>query len=169
MLWGTMLEGQCGPSPGSAKKRREALNHRSPEEDRDARTEPSPGPPGEYPLEASPWSRPLSLPGLAGPTPFAREERIGSYQIVRELGRGGMGRVYLAQDHSVGNRLVAIKVISVPQTASVEGAHERFRREILNLGRLRHARIVRILTAGTHAGLPYYVMDYVPGRPLGTF
>ena len=154
---------------GLGEERQQALNDRSPEEDRDARTEPSPGPARKEPLEASPWSRPLSLPGLAGPTPFAREEWIGSYQIVRELGRGGMGCVYLAKDHSVGTRLVAIKVISVPQTASAEGAQERFRREILNLGRLRHARIVRILTAGTHEGLPYYVMDYVPGRPLGTF
>src|SRR5688572_17752562 len=159
--------GQCGPSFGLGQDRQKALNSRRPDEEKKSEARPASAP-RPRPNEASPYSSPLSVSGLAGATPFGPDQWIGSYQIVRELGRGGMGRVYLAKDHSVGTRLVAIKVISVPQNCA-EGAHERFQREIMNLGRLRHARIVRIFTAGTHDGLPYYVMDYVPGRPLGSF
>lgn len=92
---------------------------------------------------------------------------MGAYEIVRELGRGGMGRVYLARDTAVADRLVAVKVI-LDGTADDE-ATIRFLREIRNLGKLKHPGIVRVLAAGEYQGRPYFVMDYVPGRDLARF
>jgi len=94
---------------------------------------------------------------------------IGVYEILRELGRGGMGRVYLAKDTAVGGRLVAVKVILSADRDESSEAHARFLREISNLARLQHSQIVTIFTAGNYQGYPYFVMQYVPGRDLGRF
>lgn len=93
--------------------------------------------------------------------------RMGAYEIVRELGRGGMGRVYLARDTGVADRPVAVKVILDGTTD--DEATIRFLREIRNLGKLKHPGIVRVLAAGESQGRPYFVMDYVPGRDLARF
>jgi cyclophilin family peptidyl-prolyl cis-trans isomerase/predicted Ser/Thr protein kinase len=91
---------------------------------------------------------------------------IGPYRVVRELGRGGMGAVYLCEDTAVGDRPVALKVVLDPEAGGTE-ARERFQREIRHLGTLRHRNIVQVLFAGEHEGRPYFVMEYVPGRDLG--
>jgi cyclophilin family peptidyl-prolyl cis-trans isomerase/predicted Ser/Thr protein kinase len=105
-------------------------------------------------------------PGMEGtPGPDSAEERIGPYRIVRELGRGGMGTVYLCEDTNVGNRLVALKVVHDPFGAGAD-LIERFKREIRNLGVLRHPNLVQVLYAGERAGHPYFVMEYVRGREL---
>ena len=89
--------------------------------------------------------------------------RIGSYEIVQEIGRGGMGTVYEAAriDGSFRKR-VAIKVIRA--TLLTESTHERFRRERQILAGLDHPNIAHILDGGaTETGRPYFVMEYVSG------
>jgi integrase len=101
--------------------------------------------------------------------PFEVGRIVGPYEIVRELGRGGMGRVYLAHDTAVGGRYVAIKVILAGDPDDDGAKRARFVREIRNLARLRHPNIVTVLTAGEHQGHPYFVMDYIAGRDLSRF
>ena len=86
-----------------------------------------------------------------------------AYQIDRELGGGGMSRVFLAEDSALGRRVV-VKVLSPDLAAGVN--HERFRREIQLAARLQHSNIVPVLSAGESDGLPYYVMPYVDGESL---
>ncbi len=85
------------------------------------------------------------------------------YRIERELGGGGMSRVYLAQETALG-RQVVIKVIA-PELAEGLSA-ERFQREVKLAARLQQANIVPVLTAGDAAGLPYYAMPFVKGESL---
>ena len=89
--------------------------------------------------------------------------RIGSYEVIREIGRGGMGTVYEAAriDGSFRKR-VAIKVIRA--TLLTESLQERFRRERQILAGLDHPNIAHILDGGTtEAGRPFFVMEYVAG------
>src|SRR5256714_3516484 len=87
----------------------------------------------------------------------------GSYIIERELTGGGMALVFMGEDHDL-ERKVVIKVLPPELAASVSA--ERFRREILTVGRLQHPHIVPILKAGEIDGLPYFVMPYVDGESL---
>ncbi|MCH6548192.1 MAG: protein kinase, partial [Gemmatimonadetes bacterium] len=88
---------------------------------------------------------------------------IDRYVIDHELGRGGMGTVYLARDVKLG-RQVAVKVMS-PEAVSGVGA-EQFLKEIRRTARLEHPNIPTLLDAGEAAGYPYYVMPYVRGGSL---
>src|SRR5437762_8202331 len=85
------------------------------------------------------------------------------YTIERELGRGGMATVYLAQDRK-HHRQVAIKVLK-PELAAALGP-ERFLREIETAARLNHPHILPLHDSGEAAGLLYYVMPYVEGETL---
>ncbi len=88
----------------------------------------------------------------------------GQYRVIRLLGRGGMGAVYLARDLSL-EREVAIKIV---KAASDERAmHERFRREARTGARLSHPNIVPLYAFGEVEGMPYFVMGYVRGESLG--
>ncbi|MCO6438367.1 MAG: serine/threonine protein kinase [Phycisphaerae bacterium] len=102
--------------------------------------------------------------------PRSKPASIGRYRIVRMIGEGGMGAVFEAeQDHP--RRRVALKVIRL----SVGGPSAvcRFEREVEILGRLRHPGIAQIFEAGTYddgaGSTPYYVMEYIHGRPLTEF
>ena len=86
-----------------------------------------------------------------------------SYAIDRELGRGGMATVYLAQDLR-HDRLVALKVLH-PEIAQALGA-ERFLREIRTAARLNHPHILPLFDSGAADGFLYYVMPYVEGESL---
>jgi len=89
---------------------------------------------------------------------------LGStYTIVRELGGGGMSRVFLANDNALG-RAVVFKVL-LPELAAGVNA-ERFKREVQLSARLQHPHIVPVLSAGEVDGLPYYVMPFVKGESL---
>jgi WD40 repeat protein/serine/threonine protein kinase len=88
-------------------------------------------------------------------------DRLGDYQIVRELGRGGMGIVYEAVQHSLGRR-VALKVLLAPTLFDPHLA-TRFRREAQAVARLHHTNIVQVYGAGEHGGLNYYVMQFIQG------
>ena len=92
-------------------------------------------------------------------------ELAHEFQIVRLLGRGAMGSVYLARD-LVLHRVVAIKVLRWDLAASESDA-ERFRREARTTGQLSHPSIVPLHSFGESPNLMYMVMRYVPGESLG--
>jgi predicted Ser/Thr protein kinase len=88
------------------------------------------------------------------------------FRVVRLLGRGGMGAVYLAHETGL-DREVAIKVLP-PERASTEADRERFRREARTAARLSHPNIVPLHAFGEHEDTAYYVMGYVRGESLAT-
>jgi predicted Ser/Thr protein kinase len=89
----------------------------------------------------------------------------GHYSLERELGRGGMGVVYLARDVAL-DRAVAIKLLP-PIFAAQPTLRERFLREARTAARLGHPHIVPIHSVAERGGFVYFVMAYVPGRTLG--
>jgi serine/threonine protein kinase/formylglycine-generating enzyme required for sulfatase activity len=98
-------------------------------------------------------------PGAAPPL-----QQLGDYQILRELGRGGMGVVYEAQQLSLG-RHVAIKVL--PAHALLDARHlGRFQREARSAAKLHHTNIVPVFGVGEQDGLHYYVMQLIRGLGL---
>jgi len=92
------------------------------------------------------------------------DERLGKWRIFKELGRGGMGRVYLAQEEGTG-RQAAIKVLA-GELAQDIGFLQRFQREIETLGQLTHPNIVRFYESGYENGHYFYAMEFVDGRSL---
>ncbi|MBN8614660.1 MAG: protein kinase [Deltaproteobacteria bacterium] len=121
--------------------------------------------PYETPVEhrtapARPGNMRLSRPAPA----FEAGARIGEYRIVRLLGAGGMGSVYLARDEAL-DRDVAIKVIRSDAPVSLE-ILERFRAEARTMARVSHPHVVRIHALGEVDGAPYIVMEHVPGTNL---
>jgi len=83
-----------------------------------------------------------------------------AYEIERELGGGGMSRVFVATDRALGRRVV-IKLLSPELTAGVNS--ERFRREIQVAAQLQHPHIVTLLSAGEDGDIFYYTMPYIEG------
>lgn len=120
---------------------------------------------------ADPYADTLELPVWQLPSSQTWEraqvaEHLGDqYQIVRELGRGGMGVVFLARDIAL-HRLVAIKVLRT-EFASSEEHRERFRREARMTAKLSHPNIVPVHTFGEDGEFVYIVMKYVYGESLG--
>ncbi|HEY6986223.1 MAG TPA: serine/threonine-protein kinase, partial [Rhodanobacteraceae bacterium] len=95
-------------------------------------------------------------------------DRVGPYRLLRELGSGGMGTVYLAE-RSIGDtrQKVALKLIRDFPSAA---ARERLARESQLLAELNHPNIARLLDAGeTNDRIPYLAMEYVEGEPLHAF
>src|SRR5678815_1410728 len=86
-----------------------------------------------------------------------------AYTLERELGGGGMSRVFVADEAALGRRVV-VKVLP-PDTAAALDA-ERFRREIALAAQLRHPHVVPLLAAGERGGLLYYTMPLVEGESL---
>ncbi len=99
-----------------------------------------------------------SSPATPAETPFF----FPGYEVVRELGRGGMGVVYHARSVPSGED-VALKVVS-PAVAPNPQTLGRFQREMAILERLTHPHIVRFLRTGESGGLLYFVMEYVEGE-----
>jgi serine/threonine protein kinase len=93
-----------------------------------------------------------------------RAATLGEYEILGEIGRGGMASVYLAHDIHL-DRKVAIKVMS-PALLDGEGASERFKREARTAGALSHPHIIPIHAVKESGDLLYFVMKYVDGRSL---
>lgn len=93
---------------------------------------------------------------------------IGPYRVIRMLGRGGFGTVFLAEQLEPVRREVALKVLNPGM--DFEEIHRRFEAERETLNLMKHPGISMLLDAGaTEDGEPYFVMEYVPGTPLGRF
>jgi predicted Ser/Thr protein kinase len=90
----------------------------------------------------------------------------GQFELVRVLGRGGMGVVYLARERGL-DRLVAIKVLS-PEVSATPESRERFRREARTAAKLTHPNIMPLYAFGEVNDLAYLVMGYVRGESLAT-
>ena len=103
------------------------------------------------------------------PAPVFVSRRIGQYTTLRELGRGGMGVVFLAKRaDNVFSTPVAIKILR-PETRDT-GLHRRFDQEREIVARLDHPNIARLLDGGTSdEGLPYAVIEYVDGQPIDVY
>jgi len=107
-------------------------------------------------------------PRTPGGTAAASYDKIGKYEIVREMGRGAMGIVYEATDPYIG-RKVAIKTIRfdvLTQPAEQDEAQKRFMREARSAGILSHPNIVTIYDVGEDQGLTYIAMEYIDGESL---
>lgn len=99
----------------------------------------------------------------AGGKPILAADVDDRYELVRELGEGGMARVFLAYERKHGRRVV-LKVLK-PEVASHLG-HERFLREARIVARLAHPHIVGLIDSGEAGGQLYYVMPYLEGETL---
>ncbi len=97
--------------------------------------------------------------GLTTGTTFASR-----YDVVEELGKGGMGRVYKALDKEI-NEEVAIKLLK-PEIASDESTVERFRNELKFARKISHKNVCRMYHIAKEEGTPYITMEYVPGEDL---
>ena len=95
--------------------------------------------------------------------------KFGAYETIRELGRGGLGTVYLAaRADDVYQKEVALKLLR--RGLDTDDILRRFRNERQILARLEHPHIARLIDGGTSDdGLPYFVMEYVAGEPLTTY
>jgi serine/threonine protein kinase len=94
-----------------------------------------------------------------------KKATIGDYEILRELGRGGMAAVYLAHDIAL-DRKVAVKVMSPALLLMGEGMSERFKREARTAANLSHPNIIPIYAVKSSGKALYFVMKFIPGRSL---
>ena len=128
------------------------------------RTRPKPAP-----VPVMPSLEPAAAAQAAAQRPDS--QRLGRYQLEREIGRGAMGIVYLGRDTAI-NRLVAIKAIPLASEfsdAELVEARARFFREAETAGRLNHPNIVTIYDVGEENGLAYIAMEYLKGRHLSEY
>jgi non-specific serine/threonine protein kinase/serine/threonine-protein kinase len=109
-------------------------------------------------LDTSSGYNPLQDPSFGIPGP------IGPYRFVRKLGEGGMGQVWLAEQTAPLQRQVAIKLIRAGAADKV--LLDRFESERQALARMNHPAIAKVFDAGSSNGIPYFVMEYVPGIPI---
>ncbi|HLQ39146.1 MAG TPA: serine/threonine-protein kinase [Planctomycetota bacterium] len=98
------------------------------------------------------------------PTPPAIPERLGEFRLLRRLGSGGMGVVFLAVQEPL-NREVALKLVR-PEQLFFPGARERFQREVEAIARLADPGIVPIYTVGEEGGIPFFAMEHIHGATL---
>src|SRR5215204_3733983 len=119
---------------------------------------------GELPSEAGadalcPRCQSAEQATLAPPTPRMHERRdVPGYEVLEEVGRGGMGVVYKAR-HVKLNRIVALKMIL---SGSHAGASEmaRFKTEAEAIARLQHPNIVQVFEIGEHDGMPFFSLEF---------
>jgi serine/threonine protein kinase len=94
--------------------------------------------------------------------PADQPERIGAYEILRTIGRGGMGVLYHARDTS-RHREVALKVMSA-DVLEDDAARERFHHEARLAARLQHRNIVKVFEYGQDGDLPFIAMEFLRGQ-----
>lgn len=118
------------------------------------------------------WEDPATQPEIVHRTPARSTPRkplgagvtVAHYELIRALGKGGMGEVWLARDTRLGRR-VALKFL-----LTVNAQHSgRFFVEAKATARLSHENIVALYDIGEYDGCPYMVLEYVPGKTLSTW
>ena len=118
----------------------------------------------------------IESPALEAPTRILSDTEgqstvsplVGSYKVIREIGHGGMGTVYLAaRADDQYKKLVAIKLVR--RGMDTESILSRFRHERQILASLDHPNIARLLEGGTTNGLPYFVMEHIEGQPIDEY
>src|SRR6185503_20141026 len=99
----------------------------------------------------------------------AAGQSVGPYRIIREIGRGGMGTVYLAaRSDDQYHKQVAIKLIK--RGMDTDFIVQRFRNERQILAHLDHPNIARLLDGGaTDEGLPFFIMEFIDGKPIDEY
>jgi serine/threonine-protein kinase len=135
------------------------------------RAKPKAAPPAPAAAPAAAAAPTGSLITNAPAAAAAETQRLGRYQLEREIGRGAMGIVYLGRDTAI-NRMVAIKAIPLASEfsdAELVEARARFFREAETAGRLNHPNIVTIYDVGEERGLAYIAMEYLKGRHLSEY
>jgi serine/threonine-protein kinase len=138
------------------------------------RAKPKPAPAPAAAASATPVPAAGGSPGTGAAAAAAAvpdSQRLGRYQLEREIGRGAMGVVYLGRDTAI-NRMVAIKAIPLASEfseAELVEARSRFFREAETAGRLNHPNIVTIYDVGEERGLAYIAMEYLKGRHLSDY
>lgn len=113
---------------------------------------------------ASQTRQPTRPDGIADPPPVGRGTALGDFQIVCELGRGGMGIVYEAEQLSLG-RPVAVKVLPFAALLK-ESQLQRFHNETRAAAMLKHPHIVSVHSVGCDRGVHYYAMELIRGQTL---
>lgn len=141
-----------------------------PATERTSAARPAPAEPTEVrPHRAGPAPAPNPAAATAeASAPATPGSRWGRFEILGELGRGGMGVVYRARDPALG-RLVAVKAIAADAAGAEAPDRSRFRVEARAAARLRHPGIVQVHEVGELDGRPYLVMEFVEGRTLDAF
>jgi serine/threonine protein kinase len=170
-----------GPGPDHRRALFDAAMSLPPDQRRDFIEVNTPGDPAlrtelQAMLDAGESGEPVATALLSTPvttlgpdTGTGMPAQIGNYRLLRELGRGGMGVVYLAvRNDDVFRKVVALKVTSAE---AIQGEFlDRFRLERQILAGLDHPNIARILDGGdTGDGRPFYVMEYVAGFPIDEY
>src|SRR6516165_9110504 len=117
----------------------------------------------------SPTKKPTALDkgafGFLAPAERSDEiGRLGHYRVLKLLGKGGMGMVFMAEDTSL-QRIVALKVM-LPDIARRDASRERFIREARAVARIEHDHIIPIFSVDTHRGVPFIAMPLLRGLSL---
>jgi serine/threonine protein kinase len=102
--------------------------------------------------------------GVVPAPPAPSVAQLGDFQILREIGHGGMGVEYEAEQVSLGRR-VALKLLT-QRSLRRANQRRRFEREARSAARLHHTNIVPVFGSGEHEGTPYYVMQFIQGTGL---
>jgi eukaryotic-like serine/threonine-protein kinase len=123
-----------------------------------------PPPPARVPTPDLPTRTAGPHPDAARPGPAAPPPQLAGYEVLGELGRGGMGVVYKARQVGL-KRLVALKMILTGEHAGVQ-ERARFRAEAEAVARLGHPNVVQVYEVGEHQGHPYLALEFVEGGGL---
>src|SRR6185312_1068227 len=124
-------------------------------------------PPGE-PVYDSSVPPTMDSGGFAGSASAQKSQVFGPYTLISKLGEGGMGQVWLAEQHAPLQRQVALKIIKTGMCDA--DLLQRFLSERQSLAIMSHPAIAKVFDAGaTPDGQPYFVMEYVPGLPITTY
>jgi serine/threonine-protein kinase len=120
-----------------------------------------------FPEETGISTRPWYPDTMPDPAPDHSGRALGDFLLLRRIGQGGMGQVYLARQQSL-KRDVALKLLR-PDLAADATALQRFRAEAEAVARVTHANIVQVHAVGEQDGLHYMALEYVDGRNLRDF